>query len=242
MMLVMKSRMISWQLDARIARGTRALENKLNVDLMSGAKQVGWKLGFGSPTGLSSLQIERPLVGYLLDRTRLSNGSTTKISNWTKPVGEAEIAIYFGKDIPKSASISDVMNCISALGPAIEIADIDGEATDPESILAGDIFQRHYILGERDESRAGGNIGGLAAVISMPDGVITSVKDLQALTGEIPTILHHFADFAEAFSGGVKAGEFLLIGSVVPPIVVSIGESFDYSLGDYSTLKANFAA
>lgn len=241
-MPVTKLSMTSWQHDDRILRGVRALELKLKNDLDNGARQVGWKLAFGSPSGLSNLKIEKPLVGYLLDLNQISNGDTIEISTRTKPVGEAEIAIYFGKDIPRSASVIEVLNCVSGLGPAIEIADIDLVPTDPESILAGDIFQCHYMLGERDESRAGGNIDGLTAVISMPDGQDVIVEDLQALIGEIPAILHHFAGFVEAFNGGVKAGEFLLIGSIVPPIAVSVGDSFSYSLGDYPTLKANFAS
>jgi len=233
--------MTSWQLDDRIRRGMSALELKLKDDLKNGARQVGWKLAFGSPTGLTNLQIERPLVGYLLDRNQIPNQSTVRISTWSKPLGEAEIAIYFGKDVPRSASIDEVMDCICALGPAIEIADLDLVPTDPEPILAGDIFQRHYILGERDESRAGGNIENLTAIVSMPDGLNTTVENLQALTGRIPIILHHFAEVVEAFSGGVKAGQFLIIGSIVPPIVVSAGEGFSYSLGRYPTLKVDFA-
>lgn len=233
--------MTSWQLDDRIIRGMSELENKLNTDLESGACLVGWKLAFGSPAGLTNLKIENPLVGYLLDRNGISNGSTIALSTMTKPVGEAEIAIYFGKDIPRSASISEVMDCISALGPAIEIADIDIPPTDPEPILAGDIFQRYYILGERDEFRAGGNIEGLTASVLMPDDSQTTIEDLEALIGKIPTILHHFANVIERFNGGVKAGEFLLIGSIVPPISVFAGESFSYSLGSYPTLKVNFA-
>jgi 2-keto-4-pentenoate hydratase len=235
-----KSPMTSWKLDDRIVRGMSALKRKLQADAKSGAHLVGWKLGFGSPSALANLQIDRPLVGYLLDRNQIANDESVKISTWSKPIGEAEIAIYFGKDIPQSASIDQIMACISALGPAIEIADLNLVPTDPETILGEDIFQRHYILGEKDELRAGGNIEGLIANISMPDSSITRVTNLQALTGEIPTILHHFATFAEEFDEGVKAGQFVIIGSIVPPILVSAGESFSYSLGGYNMLKVNF--
>ncbi len=127
------------------------------------------------------LQIEKPLAGYLLDRNKISTGSTIEISTWTKPVSEAEIAIYFGKDIPHSASINEILSCISALGPAIEIADLDLVSTDPEMILTGDIFQRYYILGQRNESRLGGNIDGLAARVRMPNGLTVAVENLQEL-------------------------------------------------------------
>jgi 2-keto-4-pentenoate hydratase len=218
--------MNSWQLDDRIVRGMSALELKLRTDLKNGAHQVGWKLAFGSPTGLTNLKIEKPLVGYLLDSKQISNGETINISTWSKPIGEAEIAIYFGNDVPHSASLDEVMDCISALGPAIEVADL---------------FQRHYILGERDESRAGGNIEGLRAIVAMPDGTHTTVEDVQALTGKIPIILQHFSEVVESFSGGVKAGQFLIIGSIVPPIAISAGESFSYSLGHYPILSVHFA-
>jgi 2-keto-4-pentenoate hydratase len=234
--------MTNWQLDDRIVRGMSKLKLKLNADLEGGAHQVGWKLAFGSPAGLTNLQIEMPLVGYLLDCNKIPNRSTINISGWSKPVGEAEIAIYFGKNIPPSASIDEVMACISALGPAIEIADLNLIPTDPETILAGDIFQRNYILGEKDPSRAGGNIEGLTATVSMPDGLTVAIKDLQALTGEIPAILHHFAQVVEAFGAGVKAGEFVLIGSVVSPILFSAGENFSYSLSQYAELEVNFAS
>jgi 2-keto-4-pentenoate hydratase len=233
--------MNSWQLDDRIVRGMSALELKLRTDLKNGAHQVGWKLAFGSPTGLTNLKIEKPLVGYLLDSKQISNGETINISTWSKPIGEAEIAIYFGNDVPHSASLDEVMDCISALGPAIEVADLDFIPIDPEPVLAGDIFQRHYILGERDESRAGGNIEGLRAIVAMPDGTHTTVEDVQALTGKIPIILQHFSEVVESFSGGVKAGQFLIIGSIVPPIAISAGESFSYSLGHYPILSVHFA-
>lgn len=76
----------------------------------------------------------------------------------------------------------------------------------------------------------------------MPDGLIVDVENLQELTGEIPVILHHFAHVAEEFNGGAKAGEFLLIGSIVPPIKISAGENFEYSLGRYPTLHVDFSS
>lgn len=232
--------MINWKSDPRITRGLLALKIKLQNDLASGAHLVGWKLGFGSPTALAKLQIEKPLVGYLLDRNQISSGSSLEITNWTKPVAEAEIAIYFGSDVPPSASTDEVLRCIAALGPAIEIADLNIEPTDPESILEGDIFQRHYLLGERDAARHGGDIDGLTARVSGPDGETMFVENLMELTGEIPTILHHFAQVVEEFNGGVRAGEFLLMGSVVPPIAVSVGDSFSYALGTYPALHLGF--
>jgi hypothetical protein len=53
------------------------------------------------------------------------------MSMWSKPIGETKITMYFRKDVAKSTRIKEVMDCISALGPAIEIADLDSMRTDP---------------------------------------------------------------------------------------------------------------
>ena len=46
-----------------------------------------------------------------------------------------------------------------ALGPAIELADLDVSPTDPEAILSGNIHHRHVIFGPRDDGRAGAILG-----------------------------------------------------------------------------------
>jgi len=230
----------NWREDARLTLGYGALKSKLILDQGARKHLVGWKLGFGSPTGLANLDIKAPLVGYLLAQNALENGATIETLGWVKPVGETEIAVYFARDIPPGSSMEFVMESISSIGPAIEIADLEFAPTDPTRILASDIFQRNYILGEADCSRAGGNIDGLEAHILMPDGSEVHVVELEALIGPLPQIITHCAEVVGDFSGGIKAGEFIIVGSIVPPIALIAGSHLKYRLGNYQVLELYF--
>ncbi len=48
--------------------------------------------------------------------------------------------------------------------------------------------------------------------------------DPQANTGEWITIVQHVADMLAAFGGGLRAGEFIITGSVVPPLTIERDE------------------
>src|SRR3954470_11554538 len=124
--------------DPRIAEGMRAqmaLRQKL-ID--GGAKQIGWKVGLGAPAMQAKCNLTAPIVGFLLDRAELTSGAEVSLAGWHKPVGEAEIAAYIGRDLPAGADREDVRRAIAALGPAIELADVTSPMDDVQATLAGD--------------------------------------------------------------------------------------------------------
>lgn len=82
---------------------------------------------------------------------------------------------------------------MASLGPAIELADVNFPPDDVESILAGNIYNRHVILGQTDSSRAGCNLNGLIGRISYNTEELPSITDLQAFTGDMIDIVSHVA-------------------------------------------------
>src|SRR5262249_59649998 len=114
---------------------------------------------------------------------------------------------------------------IAALGPAIELADIDGPGDDVESILAGDIFQRHVVLGPRDPSRAGIRLDGLRGRVMRSGKDIAVPADLESNVGEIAGIVRHVADTLGAFGEALRSGDVLITGSVTPPLLLERSDS-----------------
>jgi 2-keto-4-pentenoate hydratase len=133
--------------DPRIARGMARQIALRQARLAAGAKIAGWKVGFGAPAAKEKLRLAKPLVGFLLDTALLPNNAEVSLRGWQKPVAEPEIAVYLGRDIAAGADEQTARVAITALGPAIELADIDCAMDDVEAILSGDIFQRHVVLG-----------------------------------------------------------------------------------------------
>jgi 2-keto-4-pentenoate hydratase len=228
--------------DPRIAAGLRKQSALRRNRLEAGAELIGWKVGFGAPAAKERLRIVAPLVGFLLDTALLPSGATVAVTGWQKPVAEPEIAIHLGQDVPAGADAASARAAVAALGPAIEVADVDCPMDDVEAILAGDIFQRHVVLGERDASRAGARLEGLTGHVVRSGRAIDVPADLQANTGDLVGIVRHVADTAAQIGEGLRAGHFIIAGSVVPPCFVEAGESVSFELSPGSAVSIIFAA
>jgi 2-keto-4-pentenoate hydratase len=98
------------------------------------------EVGFGSPAAFELLGIDRPLVGFLTDRGLVDDGATVPVGDWTQPMLEPEIAVHLARDVPGDATLDDVRAAIRGLSAAIELADVDSPPTDPEPIIAANIF------------------------------------------------------------------------------------------------------
>ncbi|HYL86788.1 MAG TPA: fumarylacetoacetate hydrolase family protein [Candidatus Angelobacter sp.] len=233
----------SWN-DPRISRGMTAQLALRRSLLAAGDKPLGWKLAFGGPAAMERLRTNAPLVGFLLQSALLPSGSTLSIANWTKPAAEPEIAVYLGKDLPTNSGRDAATAAISALGPAIELADVDHPSDDVEGTLARNIYQRHLILGAPAAAHAGGLLQGLTCHVLRNSSEIANITEppsLQALTGDLIDIVRHTASLLAAFGESLQAGEIIIAGSITPPLLVSPGEDLLFHLAPIDTISIRFA-
>jgi 2-keto-4-pentenoate hydratase len=228
--------------DPRIAEGMRAQMELRKKRFGEGAKQIGWKVGFGAPAAKERFKITAPVVGFLLDRALLSCGATVNLANWTKPAAEAEIAAYIGKDLPAGASRDEAKAAVAAIGPAIELADIDGAPDDLRGALASDIFQRHFILGPRDTTRSGLRLDGLKGRIAKSGTDVPVPMDLQTNTGDFIDVVRHVANVTAALGEGLRAGEFIICGSLTatPMFLARDEKDVDYALEPIGAISVKF--
>jgi len=227
--------------DPRIANGMRAQMELRRKRLAEGARQVGWKVGFGAPAAMQKLRLKAPLVGFLLDRALLPSGASVPLAGWRKPVAEAEIAAYIGRDLPAGATREEARSAVAAIGPAIELADAGGSIDDVEAVLAGDIFQRHVILGPRDTMRSGARLEGLQARVTRSGTDVPAPAALETNTGDIVGVVRHVADVAAAVADGLRAGQFIICGSITAPMSLEAGErGIDYALEPIGSVSVRF--
>src|ERR1044072_2307912 len=156
--------MNAWD-DPRIARGMEKQLAARRARIAAGEKPLGWEVGRGARPAMERLNIKMPLVGYMMQRSLVQNGSTVSVAGWTQPVAEPEIAAYMATDLPGGASRDATIAAVGALGPASELADLTPPAADVHAALAGNIFHRNVILGAPDKSRAGVKLDGLAGLV-----------------------------------------------------------------------------
>lgn len=226
--------------DSRIASGMRTQLAQLRERRAAGARTLGWKVGFGAPAALERFRIEAPLVGYLLESAILPSGSVVPVAGWTKPVAEPEIAVYMGRDLAAGATRDEARAAVAALGPCIELADLDRAPDEVEQILAGNIYQRHIILGPKDASRGGCNLDGLLARVHRSGAEIAATREPQALTGDYIDIVRHVADVLAGGGERLSAGHIIITGSITPPLFVTAGEDVRFNLEPVGEVSVRF--
>jgi 2-keto-4-pentenoate hydratase len=207
--------------------------------IAAGAKPIGWKVGFGAPASLDLMQISAPLVGFLTDTTVSEPGSTVATDGWNRPIVEFEVAVYMGAELGADASEDEARRAVAAVGPAIELANIDLPLA-PDSvpdIVAGNIFHEGVIFGRPDTDRAGLDISGLVARILLDGDERDLVTDLQALTGAYPWIVATVAATLAAHGERLRAGDVIITGSVIPPVPVAEATEFTFALDPFEPIS-----
>ena len=190
--------------------------------LDEGAKPLGWKLGFGAPAALEKLGIDRPLVGFLTDRTLLPDGATAHVGDWVKPMLEAEVAVRVGAD-----------GRIDGYAVAIELADLDPPPEDAGAIVAGNIFHRHVLLGEfRDP------VERLTATLTRDGEEVGRTDTPDALTGEYARLVEVVREVA---GDELRAGDVIITGSIFPPVEVHPGDTLTAEVAPLGSLSVSIA-
>jgi 2-keto-4-pentenoate hydratase len=223
--------------DPRVRRGMERLLAERRRRLASGDRSLGWKVGFGSEDAMRRLRTDAALVGFLTARSLLEAPAGVSLSGWVNPVLEPEVAVHMGSDLPPGAHMAAAQEAVSALGPALELADVDPPPRDVEQILAGNIFQRHVLVGPVE---SGVSPGILRGRITGPGGGERVVDDPQATNGDLVGIVRHVADLLGEFGETLRAGEIVICGSIVPPISVASGDAVSYRLDPLGELSIRF--
>jgi len=228
--------------DPRIARGMEKQLSIRRARIAAGEKPLGWKVGLGAPPAMERLKIKAPLVGFMMQKSLVPNASTVSFAGWTKPVAEPEIAVHMGKDLASGADRAATIAAIAALGPAIELADLNPPADDVEVTLAGNIFHRHVILGPPDPTRAGAKLDGLVGHVFRRGALTAKQEKVEALIGEMIGIVQHVAGTLAAHGETLRAGDVIITGSIVPPPIIEPDETeFAYALEPLGGLSVRFS-
>lgn len=213
-----------WE-DPRIARGMTAQLAKRRERIAAGERPLGWKVGLGAPAAMQRLNLQAPVVGFLMQRALLLSGSTASFRGWSKPVAECEIAVRMARDLGAGASAADAAAAVKEILPAIELADFDPPPTPDnlDAVLANDVYQRHVIL--CGNTRAGAATSGLTSRLIRRDAESATTTDPEALTGKLPDIVAHVAGTLAAFGEKLSAGDIIITGSITPPIILEADET-----------------
>ena len=208
-----------------IKKGMAAQFAARSARIAAGEQPLGWKVGLGAPATMQKLGLAAPLVGFLMQHALLPAGGIASLKGYRKPVAEPEIAVRIARELGAGATSQVALAAIGAIQPAIELADLDPvPAPDNlDAVLAGDIFQRHLLLGA--QTRPGGGVAGLTSRLIRRGAEASRTTDPEALTGRLVDIVAHVANTLAAFGEKLGVGDIIITGSITPPLMIEPDET-----------------
>lgn len=224
--------------DARVQRGMEKLFKLRAERIAAGDRQIGWKIAFGAKPVQEKLGIGAPLVGYLMRGAAVASGDAISLTGWKKPIAEAEIAAFMGRDLPAGSDSATAKAAVAKLGPAIEMIDSERPPEDVEWVLSGNISNRHVVLGPSAPTDA----ASLRGRVLRRGQEFARADDPQAMPGNVATLLAYVADYLAAFGEKLRANDVVICGAIVTPIPVDPDEeSLAYALDPVGEVSVRFA-
>lgn len=209
-----------------VSQAYRVQQRNLARHLGEGAVLRGHKIGLTSAPMQRLLGVEEPDFGYLLDTAVLGSGATVAVSDFCAPRVEPEVAFRFCAPLHgPGVTAADVMACVDALAPALEI--VDSRIVDWRITLADTIA---------DNASCGaavlGNWLSLPAAPLLPQTVATlSVNGRtvdtgagSAVMGDPAVAVAWLANALAGYGTGIQAGQFVMSGSYTAAAFVNAGD------------------
>jgi 2-keto-4-pentenoate hydratase len=223
-------------IDPRVTAGLPAQLTRLAGLLADGAQPVGWKVGFNMPAVQRAFGITQPISGFLTTATLIPAGGFHSLAGASQPMAEPELAIHIGAELTPNCDTAAAEAAIVALGPAIEVADVDPSRTDLTEIVATNVFHRAVVFGE---PVADAPLEGVVARVTFNGEPFGEANPLDAILDPV-SVVRFMARMIGAGGERLRPGDAIIAGSLVPPPVVSAGDELALDLGRLGSLSLAF--
>ena len=202
---------------------------------------AGYKIGCTTPVMQQYLKIDHPCAGGVFaarvyrDAARLRHGAFVRVGI------ECEIAVLLGRDLPprdRPYEPAEVAPAVEACAAGIEIVDdrwVDYGAVDTPTLIADDFFNSGCVLGAPRRFDAALDLATVQGAMSVNGREVGRGTGSDALGSP----LNALAWLASA-RAGLKAGEFVLTGSMVQTYWPARGDVCAVALEGLGTARVSF--
>ncbi|HJO39741.1 MAG: fumarylacetoacetate hydrolase family protein [Vicinamibacterales bacterium] len=193
--------------------------------------QVGWKIGWSRQTD-PRVPID-PVFGHILQSHVYAPGRPISTEGFVggEALVEAEVAVWLGRDLPgPDITRDDVLAAVTEVGGVIELLnprvgpDGDGPNTHDHGIV-DNVFHIGVMLGEQRATPIDVDWPAERVVVEV-DGETRGEGRLSSVMGRDPIAgVVWLANELLAYGEQLRAGEFVITGTVVTPPPVAAGGS-----------------
>ena len=217
----------------------QAIAAGMKAQLERVPSRAGWKVAFNVKAVQERLNLDGWLVGALPRATFLHTSEP-----WVLPAGgvpkiEAEIAVQMREDVPADVSPEAALAAIEFYAPAIELVDFGQPADSLQTMVSHSFFHAGARVGERHSHFTA--LGEAFPQVSRNGEVVRGPVEEQRLPD--PTVVVRRASRILAAQGaGLRAGDWILCGSLIEPLPASPGDHFELDFGPLGRMQLTATA
>lgn len=192
------------------------------AQLTDAAAPGGFKIGATAASMQAYLGLDGPAAGFMPRDNLHASGSTISIAPFLRPGVECELAVHLAHDLPPGPCTPDqAAAAVDLVMAAIEVVEnryADLAAFGTPALVADQVFHGIAVLGTPTADWRTMDLDALQGEI-LVDGEVRGTACGRELLGGPMRALAWLAASAEvAAFGGLRAGQVVMLGSVVPPI------------------------
>ncbi|MHA7119816.1 2-oxo-hept-4-ene-1,7-dioate hydratase [Achromobacter xylosoxidans] len=210
--------------------------------LAAGARLRGHKIGLTSKAMQSTVGIDEPDYGHLLDTMFFQDGDTIATEKLIVPRVEVELAFVLGKPLRgPDVTLFDVLDATDYVVPALEL--IDGRSKYPRRIvdnIADNAACAGIVLGGRPVKPLDVDLRWVAALL-LKNGVIEESGVSAAVLGHPAMGIVWLANKLAAHDTGLEAGQIVLAGSFTRTVAVAKGDTIHADYGPLGSISVHFS-
>lgn len=211
--------------------------------VQGGETIIGKKIGVTSRAVQSMLNVHQPDFGYLTDSMAYSEGQEMPISErLIQPKAEGEIAFILKKDLMgPGVTNADVLAATDCVIPCFEVVDsrIENWQIKIQDTVADNASCGLFILGDKAVDPRKVDLTTCGMVVEKNGSIISTGAGAAALGSPVNCVAW-LANTLGQFGIGLKAGEVILSGSLVPLEPVKAGDHMSVSIGGIGSASVRF--
>jgi 2-keto-4-pentenoate hydratase len=213
----------------------------------AGQTIAGWKIAATSSAGQAHIGVDGPLAGRLLTERVLENGAVISLQGNLMRVAEAEFAFRLGRNLEKRRqpySVTDVLEAVESLHPAIEVPDSryeDYTIVGAPQLIADNACACWFVLGAATEVNWREFDLAQHKTIGYRNRELISTGSGSNVLGDPCIALAWIANELQQFGDGLLAGQVVTTGTCIPPIQVSPRDEVRMDFGAFGSVEARFS-
>lgn len=208
-------------------------------------RQGGWKVGCTTKVMQTYLGVDSPTAGIMCLATMRNSHHEYAVREPRRLGVECEIAVRMGEDLPvreRAYSVDDVSNAVSGVMAAIEVVEdryVDFARLDLPTLVADDFFHYGCVVGVERRDYDVRHLGEVRASMTINGKEVGKGVGTDIL-GDPLEVLHWLVHHAARQGSPLRAGDVVLLGSLVKTQWVKSGDFVEVHNIPLGRVAANF--